>query len=136
MAPRVRLLDNVTMRFVVRLLGNMLGIWVASLLVSGIVIVSGTSTGETILVLGAIALVFTVVNTIARPVISTLAFPLYIVTFGLFALVTNALVFLLTGWLAGSLGLPLTVDGFWAALLGGTITAVISAVVVAVLGDK
>ncbi len=124
------------MRFLVRLLGNMLGIWVASLLIPGIIIVKGTSAGGTILLLAGIALVFTLVNSIARPVISTLAFPLYILTFGLFALVTNALVFLLTGWLAGSLGLPFSVDGFWAALLGGTITAVISSVVVAVLRDE
>jgi len=124
------------MRFVVRLLGNMLGIWVSSLLVSGITIANGASAGETILLLAGIALVFTLVNAIARPVISTLAFPLYVLTFGLFALVTNALVFLLTGWLAGSLGLAIAVDGFWPALLGGTITAVISAVVVAVLHDE
>ncbi len=122
------------MSFIVRLVGNMAGIWVSTLLVSKITIQSGTSVGETVLILAGIALVFTVVNSIARPVISTVAFPLYIITFGLFALVTNALVFLLTGWLASQLGMPFQVGGFWPALAGGTITAIISAIVVSALG--
>ncbi len=124
------------MRFVVRLLANMAGIWVSSLAVSGITVTPAASVEETILLLAAIALVFTLVNALARPVISTLAFPLYILSFGLFALVTNALVFMLTGWLAALMRLPLAIDGFWPALVGGTITAVISAVAVAVLPDE
>ena len=78
-------------------------------------------------------MVFTLVNSIVRPIVAVLAFPLYLLTFGLFALVTNALIFLLTGWLSGQFGLAFHVDGFWAALLGGTITAIISAIVVAVI---
>lgn len=123
------------MRFVIRLLGNMLGIWVSTLLVSEITVDKGTSTQDTLLLLAGIALVFTLVNSIVRPVVRVVAFPLYILTFGLFALVTNALVFLLTGWLAESLTLPFHAGGFWAALAGGTITAIISAIVVGVLGN-
>lgn len=123
------------MRFILRLLGNMLGIWVSTLLISEITFDQAATTQETLLLLAGIALVFTLVNSIVRPVVRVVAFPLYILTFGLFALVTNALVFLLTGWLAESFSLPFHAGGFWAALAGGTITAIISAVVVGVLGN-
>lgn len=123
------------MRFLLRLLGNMLGIWVSGLWITGITVQSGTSIGETILILAGIALVLTLVNSIIKPIIHVIAFPLYLLTFGLFALVTNALVFLLAGWLAQQLTLPFTVDGFWPALLGGTLTAIISSIVVAVIGS-
>ncbi|MGO3797186.1 MAG: phage holin family protein [Pauljensenia sp.] len=123
------------MRFLLRLLGNMLGIWVSTLLITEITFDQGATTQETLLLLACIALVFTLVNSIVRPVVRVVAFPLYILTFGLFALVTNALVFLLTGWLSESFNLPFHAGGFWAALAGGTITAIISAVVVGVLGN-
>lgn len=123
------------MRFVLRLLGNMLGIWVSTLLISSIVVGTGATTAETLLILAGIALVFTLVNSVVRPVVKVVGFPLYVLTFGLFALVTNALVFLATGWLAGVLGFPFAVGGFWSALGGGTVTAIISSLVVAVLGS-
>ncbi|MDN6794103.1 MAG: phage holin family protein, partial [Propionibacterium sp.] len=122
------------MRFILRLLGNMLGIWVSTLVISEITFDQGATTQETLLLLTGIALVFTLVNSIVRPVMRVVAFPLYLLTFGLFALVTNALVFLATGWLAEALTLPFHAGGFWAALGGGTITAIISAIVVGVLG--
>ncbi len=124
------------MRFVIRLLGTMLGIWVSTLLVSSIHVVEGTSVTDTLLIFAAIAVVLTVINGVIRPVIEVLAFPLYLLTFGLFALVTNALVFWLTGWASTALGLPFVTGGFWSSLLGGTITAIISAIVVAVLGSN
>ena len=42
----------------------------------------------------------------------------YLLTLGLFALVVNALLFLLTDRLARALDLPFAVDGFWAAFWG------------------
>ena len=124
------------MRFILRLLGNMLGIWVSTLVISEITFDQGATMQETLLLLAGIALVFTLVNSIVRPVVKVVAFPLYLLTFGLFALVTNALVFMATGWLAQSLTLPFHAGGFWAALGGGTITAIISAIVVGVLGSS
>ena len=124
------------MRFVIRLLGTMLGIWVTTLLISGIYISEGTSLTERLLILAGVALVLTLVNSLVRPVLTVVAFPLYLITFGLFALVTNAVVYMITGWAATSLGLPFIVGGFWPALLGGTITAIISSVTVAILGKE
>ena len=129
--------DNAGMtRFIFRLAGNMFGIWISARVVDGIRVDEGTSVGETLLILAGIALVFTLVNSLVRPLVKVIGFPLYVITFGLFALVTNAIVFGVTGWAADLLGMPLHVANFGSALLGGTITAIISAIVVALFGRE
>ena len=102
----------------------MAGLWVTTRLVSSISIES-SSTSQTVIVLAAVALVVT-----------TLAFPLYLLTFGLFALVTNSALFALTGWLSTSLGFPMTTGGFWSCLAGAVITSVVSSIVSGILRDK
>ena len=113
----------------------MAGLWVTIHVVSSISIES-SSASETIIVLAVVALVFTAVNSIIKPVIKTLTFPLYLLTFGLFALVTNSLLFSLTGWLSTSLGFPMTTGGFWSCLAGAVITSVVSSIVSGILRDK
>ena len=113
----------------------MAGLWVTTRLVSSISIES-SSTSQTVIVLAAVALVFTAVNSIIKPVVTTLAFPLYLLTFGLFALVTNSLLFALTGWLSTSLGFPMTTGGFWSCLFGAVISSVVSSIVSGILRDK
>ncbi len=83
-----------------------------------------------------VALVFTAVNSIIKPVVTTLAFPLYLLTFGLFALVTNSLLFALTGWLSTSLGFTMTTGGFLSCLAGAVITSVVSSIVSGILRDR
>ena len=63
------------MNFILRLIGTGLGLWVSAKLVPGIVIAQGTTLTETVIMLGLIALVFTIVNSIVRPLVSILAFP-------------------------------------------------------------
>ena len=92
------------MNFILRLIGTGLGLWVSAKIVPGIVISQGTTLTETVIMLGLIALVFTIVNSIVRPLVSILAFPLYILTFGLFALVTNGIGFMVASGVAHSLG--------------------------------
>ncbi|MBS7071192.1 MAG: phage holin family protein [Actinomyces sp.] len=123
------------MDFIARLLATMAGLWVTTRLVSSISIES-SSTSQTVIVLAAVALVFTAVNSIIKPVVTTLAFPLYLLTFGLFALVTNSALFALTGWLSTSLGFPMTTGGFWSCLAGAVITSVVSSIVSGILRDK
>ena len=123
------------MDFIARLLATMAGLWVTTRLVSSISIES-SSPSQTVIVLAAVALVFTAVNSIIKPIVTTLAFPLYLLTFGLFALVTNSLLFALTGWLSTSLGFPMTTGGFWSCLFGAVITSVVSSIVSGILRDK
>lgn len=134
-ASNVPLSKNGEMDFIARLLATMAGLWVTILVVPSISIDS-SSASQTVIVLAVVALVFTAVNSIIKPVVTTLAFPLYLVTFGLFALVTNSLLFSLTGWLSTSLGFPMTTGGFWSCLAGAIITSVVSALVSGILRDR
>ena len=134
-ASIIPLRKNREMDFIARLLATMAGLWVTTRLVSSISIES-SSTSETVIVLAVVALVFTAVNSIIKPVVTTLAFPLYVLTFGLFALVTNSALFALTGWLSTSLGFPMTTGGFWSCLAGAVITSVVSSIVSGILRDK
>ena len=134
-ASIVPLSKNEEMDFIARLLATMAGLWVTTHLVSSISIES-SSASQTVIVLAAVALVFTAVNSIIKPVVTTLTFPLYLLTFGLFALVTNSLLFALTGWLSTSLGFPMTTGGFWSCLVGAIITSIVSALVSGILRDK
>ena len=123
------------MDFIARLFATMAGLWVTTLLVPSISITS-TTASETVIAFAVIAFVFTLVNSIIKPVVETLAFPLYLLTFGLFALVTNSLLFALTGWLSTSLGIPMTTGGFLSCLAGAVITSVVTSVVSGFLRDK
>jgi putative membrane protein len=110
------------MRFLVRLLVNAAALWVATRLVSGV-----TYSGGWLPFLG-VALVFGIVNAFIRPVAKVLTFPLIILTLGIFALVVNGLMLLLTSKLAGALGLGFHVSGFWAAFLGALVVSIVSTV--------
>lgn len=134
-ASIVPLSKNEEMDFIARLLATMAGLWVTTHVVSSISIDS-SSASETVIVLAVVALVFTAVNSIIKPIVTTLAFPLYLLTFGLFALVTNSLLFSLTGWLSTSLGFPMKTGGFWSCLAGAIITSIVSALVSGILRDK
>ena len=134
-ASNVPLRKNEQMDFIARLIATMAGLWVTTLLVPSISITS-TTASETVIALAVIAFVFTLGNSIIKPVVKTLAFPLYLLTFGLCALVTNSLLFALTGWLSTSLGIPMTTGGFLSCLAGAVITSVVASVVSGVLRDK
>ena len=81
-ASNVPLRKNEQMDFIARLIATMAGLWVTTLLVPSISITS-TTASETVIAFAVIAFVFTLVNSIIKPVVETLAFPLYLLTFGL-----------------------------------------------------
>ena len=84
---------------------------------------------------GVVALVFGLVNIALRPLLTFLTCPLVILTLGLFGLVINALLLLLTAQIAGSLGVQFTVDGFWPAVLGGLVISVVSLIMSILAGE-
>ena len=111
--------------FLIRLLINAAGLWLAAAIVSGITI-QGTGT----LILAA--LLMGVVNALVRPVAVILTLPITIVTLGIFLLVVNAAMFALVAWL-----LPgFAVSGFWAALLGWLIVCIVSWVATSFIGKQ
>ncbi|EFL24727.1 MULTISPECIES: phage holin family protein [Streptomyces] len=96
---------------------------------------TGENTGRQTITLILVALLFGVVNVVVKPIVKLLAFPLFILTLGLITLVINALMLLLTSWLAGQLDLSFHVDGFGAAFLGGLIVSIVAWALHVVLPD-
>ncbi|WP_033339230.1 phage holin family protein [Catenuloplanes japonicus] len=113
------------MGIVIRLGISALALWIATLIVPGITLSTESLPGA-IGTLLAVAAIFGVVNAVLRPLIKLIGFGFYLLTLGLIALVVNGLLFMLTGWIAGELDLPFTVDGFWAAVFGALLVAVVS----------
>jgi putative membrane protein len=87
---------------------------------------TGDSTFKKVWTLLLVALVFGIVNFLVKPIVKVLTFPLFILTLGLITLVVNALMLMLTSWLADKLDLSFHVEGFWTAVLGGLIISVVS----------
>ncbi len=69
-----------------------------------------------------VALVLGIINAFLRPLLLFLTLPLNILTFGLFTLVINAVLIMLTGSLVSGF----VVDNFWWALLFGLALSVIN----------
>ncbi|MFC0601749.1 phage holin family protein [Streptomyces palmae] len=120
--------------FVVKTLANAGALAVAIWLLKDITL-TGDNTGRTILSLFLVALLFGVVNAIVKPVVKLLSFPLFILTLGLITLVINALMLLLTSWLAGKFDLSFHVEGFGTAVVGALIVSVVSWALNAALPD-
>lgn len=116
------------MYFLLRVLVNGVALWVAAYLVDGIHLAErDTGTGSTLLTVGLVALVFGLVNAIVRPIALVLSLPLLVVTLGLFTFIVNALMLVLTAWLADVVTLDFRIDTFfWDAVLGALIITVIS----------
>jgi putative membrane protein len=125
----------VPVRFVIRVLVAAVALWVATLIVDGIE-VTGSGNLEDALTLLAVALIFGVVNAVLKPLIKVVGCVFYVLTLGLVALVVNALLFLLTGWLADQLDLPFQVDGFWPAFWGAIVVGVVSWLVNLIIPDR
>ncbi|MGW6459490.1 phage holin family protein [Streptomyces sp. NPDC055078] len=123
------------MNFLVKTLANAAALAVAIWLVGDITL-TGDSTGEKALALVVVALLFGLVNFVVKPVVKLLTLPLFILTLGLITLVINALMLLLTSWLADKLDLSFHVDGFWTAVLGGLIISIVSWALNVALPDK
>ena len=71
-----------------------------------------------------LALIFGIVNTLLRPIVTLLGCPLIILTLGLGMLLINTLMFWLVGQIGLRFGVGFTVDGFWPAFLGALIISV------------
>ncbi|MET9873230.1 phage holin family protein [Actinacidiphila glaucinigra] len=123
------------MNFVVKTLANAGALLVAIWLVGNITL-TGDDTGHRALTLILVALVFGVVNWLVKPLVKLLSLPLLVLTLGLFTLIVNALMLLLTSWISGELDLDFHVEGFWAAFLGGLIISIVSWALNMVLPDE
>ncbi len=115
--------------FLLRWFVNAVALWVAVRLV-------GIEARTDFATIAAVALIFGLVNALIGPILKFLTCPLIILTMGLFTLVINAVLLMLTSWVAGQLGLVFQVAGFWQALAGALIISVVSFVLSVVIGQE
>ncbi len=123
------------MSFVVRVLITGLAIWLTSLFMDEHfqIVGSDTAGGKVVIVL-VVALLYSLVNAVIKPIVQVLSIPLYILTLGLFSLVVNALMLMLTAWITEQTDWGIRIiGGFWWALLAALIIAVINFLVSAVV---
>jgi len=120
--------------FVVKTIANAGALAVAIWLLQNITL-DGGSTERKALTLVLVALIFGLVNSVVKPAVQLVALPLFFLTLGLITLVINALMLLLTSWLAGLFDLSFHVSGFWTAVLGGLIISIVSWALNVVLPD-
>jgi putative membrane protein len=120
-------------RILISWLINAIALGAAAYLAEGIRIV-GEPAWLTVVLM---ALIFGLVNALIRPIIRLLTCPLIILTLGLFTLVINGLMLLLSAWLGSLFGVGFQVEGFWSALWGALIISVISWLLsILFLGDR
>ena len=82
-----------------------------------------------------VALILGAVTAFVKPVLKILSFPLILLTLGLFLLVINAGMLLLTDAIAGALDIGFKVTGFWPAVGGAIVITVVTWIVDGVLGS-
>lgn len=118
------------MRLLLHWLLNAAALWIAAWLLPGL------EFNGTWVQLLLVAAVFGLVNSLIRPILTILTCPLIVVTLGLFTLVINGLMLLLTGALSEAWGLGFRVSGFWAAFWGGLVVGLVSVVLSLLLPGK
>jgi putative membrane protein len=104
------------MHTILRYLGTVAAVLLTVYIVPGISVTEGW---VTILL---VALVWSVITMVIRPVLSILTLPITLITFGLFAFVLNALLF----WAMTYIVPGFSVAGFWTALLGAIVLSILS----------
>jgi putative membrane protein len=134
-------------RFLVKVLVNAAALWLTTLIIgffssnSGVTIESWDpgDVGAYILTLLLVAFIFGLVNGIIGNFIRIVAFPLYILTLGLLALVVNSLLLLLVSWISTQIGFGLYIRDFWwgvlAAIILGILSAILGAIARPIAGD-
>lgn len=76
------------------------------------------------------AAVFGILNALVRPVLTILSFPFILVTFGLFMVIVNAIIFGLAAWLVTGFRLRW---GIWSAILGSIALGIVNSILFHIL---
>lgn len=116
-------------RFLIRLIINTIALWLTTIIVTGVSVVSYGAEGDTtalVLTYLLVGLIFGLVNGIIGNLIRIVAFPLYVLTLGLIALIVNGLLLLLVAGISDLIGFGLEVDGFWWGVLGAIVLGLLS----------
>ncbi|CAN5323963.1 phage holin family protein [soil metagenome] len=122
-------------RFLVRLIINAVALWLTTFIVAGVTVVPFTpnDTFATFVTYLVVALIFGIVNGILGTLIRIVAFPLYVLTLGLIALIVNAILLLVVSGISSLIGFGLQVESFGWGIIGALVLAVISWIIGAIL---
>ena len=113
------------MNLLIRLIINAVALLAADWAVDGIMLEGSWIS------IAIVALIFGIVNAVIKPIVKFFSLPFILITLGLFTLVVNALMLMLTSWLSSSM----QVDGFWAAFWGAIVVSLVSWLMSAILTD-
>jgi len=120
------------MNYLLRVLVTAASFWVAMWILPGMEVATDAGqpdTGEVVIGLLIVSVVFGLVNAIVRPIVSLLSLPVTCLSLGLFTLVINAAMLFLTVWLTSFLPVYVTIDSFfWTAILAALIISVVSTI--------
>jgi putative membrane protein len=109
-------------RLIFGLIINSVALWAADSLVEGIHLHPfGDQPSDVMWSYVAIAALFGVINAVIGNFIRIVAFPIYILTLGLVAIVVNAGLLMLAAGATPYLGFGLEVDGFWWGVAGALV---------------
>ena len=114
----------------IRWLINTLALYLAVQIVSGVHYDKGP------LGLLIVAAIFGLVNSTLKPLLTILSCPLILFTLGLFTLVINALLLMLTAWVSAQFDLGFRVDGFGPAFWAGLLIGIVSVFLSLAVGEK
>ena len=118
---------------VIQILVNAAALYVAVLVVPGLDFAFGPE--GALLKFLLVAVIFGLVNAFVRPILRILTLPFTIMTLGLFLLVINALMLILTDAISDELALGLVVSDFLAALLGAIVISIVGMLLSMLIGS-
>jgi putative membrane protein len=105
---------------------NAVAVWVATLIVPGVSIQGGTP-AESVISLLVVGAALAVVNAVIKPLVKFLTGCLYLLTFGVMALVVNAAMLKVAGWLAGKAGVHFDSGPFvWSTVLAAVVVTLVA----------
>lgn len=112
-------------KLLVRWVGNVVALFIAAWLLSGI------SYGNQWWTLFIAAAVFTLVNAWVKPILTVLSIPFIVVTLGLFYFLINVFMLYLTDWIVPDF----EIKTFWWGVLGAIIVSIVNWLMSMVLPD-
>lgn len=128
-----RRLVGMIKRFLVRSLVCALSIWLCVSVLPGVGFVPLTLPElrhpfEMVVSFVLMGAIFALVNAIIRPLVVLIALPFYVVTLGLFSVVVNGIVVLISANLADSFHFGLQLDSFWWAIGAGIVIGILNSI--------
>ncbi len=122
-------------RFIVKVALNAFALWLTTLILTPehlrVIPFGSGEWWQTLLTYLLLALVFGIVNAVIGTIVKIVAFPLYVLTLGLVAILVNGLLLWLVHWLSSLAGFGLVIadgwpDGFWWGVLAALVLGAIS----------